>query len=39
MTDETGDDSLRKIPGVCNAMKIPCINLRQLFDAEDWTIG
>lgn len=39
ITEETGADSLRKIPGVCNAMKIPCINLMQLFDAEDWTIG
>lgn len=39
VTEETGPDSLRKIPGVCNAMGIPTSNLMQLFDAEDWTIG
>ncbi|MER8830871.1 DUF4411 family protein [Mesorhizobium sp. M0938] len=39
ITEETGPDSLRKIPGVCNAMGISWCNLMQLFDAEDWTIG
>lgn len=39
VTEETGPDSLRKIPGVCNDMKVPWCNLMQLFDAEDWTIG
>ncbi|MER8975354.1 MULTISPECIES: DUF4411 family protein [unclassified Mesorhizobium] len=39
ITEETGLDSLRKIPGVCNAMGIRFCNLMQLFDAEDWTIG
>lgn len=36
---ETGPDSLRKIPGVCRALKVPSINLVELFDAEDWVIG
>ena len=39
VTEETGPDSLRKIPGVCRALKVPCINLMELFDAEDWVIG
>jgi predicted nucleic acid-binding protein len=39
VTEETGPDSLRKIPGVCRAMNVPSINLMQLFDAEDWVIG
>ena len=39
VTEETGPDSLRKIPGVCRALKIPSINLMELFDAEDWVIG
>jgi len=39
ITEETGPDSLRKIPGVCRALKVPSINLMQLFDAEDWVIG
>lgn len=39
VTEETGPDSLRKIPGVCRALKVPSINLMQLFDAEDWVIG
>ena len=39
VTEETGPDSLRKIPGVCRALSIPQINLMDLFDAEDWVIG
>ena len=39
ITEETGPDSLKKIPGVCRAMNIRSINLMQLFDAEDWVIG
>lgn len=39
VTEETGPDSLRKIPGVCRALKVPNINLMELFDAEDWVIG
>lgn len=39
VTEETGPDSLRKIPGVCRALNVPSINLMQLFDAEDWVIG
>lgn len=39
ITEETGPDSLRKIPGVCRALSVPCINLMQLIDAEDWVIG
>lgn len=39
ITEETGPDSLKKIPGVCRAMKVPVVNLMQLFDAEDWVIG
>ena len=39
VTEETGPDSLRKIPGVGRALKIPSINLMELFDAEDWVIG
>jgi predicted nucleic acid-binding protein len=39
VTEETGPDSLRKIPGVCRALSVPSINLMQLFDAEDWVIG
>lgn len=39
VTEETGPNSLRKIPGVCQDMGIPFCNLMQLFDAEDWTIG
>lgn len=39
VTEETGPDSLRKIPGVCRAVNVPCINLTELFDAEDWVIG
>ena len=39
ITEETGPTSLKKIPGVCNAMKIDCINLMQLIDAEDWILG
>jgi len=38
-TEKTGPDSLRKIPGVCRALKVPSMNLMQLFDAEDWVIG
>lgn len=37
ITEETGL-SLGKIPGVCQALDVPCINLVQLFDAEDWTL-
>ena len=36
--EETGPTSLAKIPGVCNAMKVECINLIQLIDAEDWVL-
>ena len=39
ITEETGPTSLAKIPGVCNAMKVDCINLMQLIDAEDWVLG
>jgi hypothetical protein len=39
VTEETGPDSLRKIPGVCRALNIPHINLMDLFDAEDWVVG
>ncbi len=39
ITEETGPDSLRKIPGVCRALKVPSINLMELFDAEDWVVG
>ena len=39
VTEETGPDSLKKIPGVCRALHVPCRNLVQLFDAEDWIIG
>jgi hypothetical protein len=28
ITEETGVGSLGKIPGVCNAMKVDCINLK-----------
>jgi hypothetical protein len=39
VTEETGIGSLGKIPGVCNAMKVPCLNVMQLIDAEDWVLG
>lgn len=39
VTEETGPDSLRKIPGVCRALNVPSISLTELFDAEDWVIG
>jgi hypothetical protein len=39
ITEETGPNSRQKIPGVCNDLKVPNINLMQLFDAEDWTLG
>jgi hypothetical protein len=39
VTEETGVGNLGKIPGVCNVMKVPCINLMQLIDAEDWIVG
>jgi Domain of unknown function (DUF4411) len=39
ITEETGPTSLGKIPGVCNAMKVECVNLMQLIDAEDWVLG
>jgi predicted nucleic acid-binding protein len=39
VTEETGPDSLRKIPGVCGALGVPCLNLMNLFDAENWVIG
>jgi hypothetical protein len=39
VSEETGIGSLAKIPGVCNAMQVPCINLMQLIDAEDWVLG
>lgn len=39
VTEETGPTSLSKIPGVSNAMKVECINLMQLIDAEDWVLG
>jgi hypothetical protein len=39
ITEETGPTSLAKIPGVCNAMKVECINLMQLIDEEDWVLG
>jgi hypothetical protein len=39
ITEETGLTSLSKIPGVCNAIKVGCINLMQLIDQEDWVLG
>ena len=39
ITEETGPASLSKIPGVCNAMKVECVNLMQLIDEEDWVLG
>lgn len=39
ITEETGPASLSKIPGVCAAMKVPCVNLMQLIDQEDWVLG
>jgi hypothetical protein len=39
ISEETGLASLAKIPGVCNAMKVPCIKLAELIDAEDWALG
>lgn len=39
VTEEDGPDSLRKIPGVCNKLQVPCCKLADLFDAEDWTLG
>jgi|SRR5581483_629673 len=39
ITEETGIGSLAKIPGVCNALKVECINLMQLIDEEDWVLG
>lgn len=39
VTEETGIGSLGKIPGVCNALKVACVNLMQLIDAEDWVLG
>lgn len=39
VTEEIGPTSLRKIPGVCNAMHVPWCNLVGLFDAEDWMLG
>ncbi len=39
ITEETGIGSLGKIPGVCVAMKVECINLMQLIDEEDWILG
>jgi len=39
ITEETGPTSLSKIPGVCNAMKVECVNLMQLIDEEDWVLG
>lgn len=39
VTEETGPGSLAKIPGVCNDLSVPNMNLMELFDAEDWTLG
>lgn len=39
ITEETGPDSLKKIPGVCKQLKVPCKNLVELFDDEDWIMG
>ena len=39
ITEETGPTSLGKIPGVCNALNVRSMNLMELFDAEDWTLG
>lgn len=39
ITEETGPTSRAKIPGVCNALNVPNMNLMQLFDAEDWKLG
>lgn len=37
ITEEKGIETLKKIPGVCRDMGLPCINLVTLFDEEDWT--
>jgi predicted nucleic acid-binding protein len=39
VSEEGGAGSLRKIPGVCNALNMTCINLMQLMDREDWVLG
>ncbi|GAA0273053.1 hypothetical protein LNAOJCKE_4631 [Methylorubrum aminovorans] len=39
VTEEVGPTSLRKIPGVCNDLKVPWCNLIELFDTEDWMLG
>ena len=39
VTEETGSAASEKIPGVCEAMKVECINLMQLIDEEDWVLG
>jgi hypothetical protein len=39
ITEETGVGTLGKIPDVRSAMKVDCINLMQLIDAEDWVLG
>lgn len=39
VTEETGPNSLKKIPGVCNALGVAYCNMMQLIDAEDWTLG
>lgn len=38
ITEETGPTSLAKIPGVCKAMNVDCVNLMQLIDDEDWVL-
>jgi hypothetical protein len=39
VTEETGPDSLRKIPGVCRALNVQCKNLMELLDAEVGFVG
>ncbi|MGU3360771.1 DUF4411 family protein [Methylobacterium sp. M6A4_1b] len=39
VSEEDGPANLKKIPGVCSALQIPCFKLADLFDAEDWTLG
>jgi len=36
---EEGSGTTKKIPGVCSAMSIVCINLMELIDREDWVLG
>jgi hypothetical protein len=37
--EKTRIGNLGKIPGMCNAVKVECINLMHLIDEEDWVLG